>query len=254
MDKVIGNNLVDFRELNLRRKDGTVVGYAAIKRVEEATGFPWWTVHRHHLHNGLVEIARQNNVKILISHRVGGMQQLKDGRVSVTTQKGAQYTFDLIVGSDGLRSFIRNTLFPKVKPRAPTTNAAFRAVVPYDVVRRDPLTRGLVEDENGHLIKTMEVWMAPTGYVITYPISNANEFNMVLSHFHDPAAEAVEEVSLDEVKETYKDYDPRIRRVIDMIDQKVSRWPLMVTGPLESWSNPEKNVVLMGDAAHSAWR
>lgn len=30
-----------------------------------------------------------------------------------------------------------------------------------------------------------------------------------------------------------------------------SRWPLMVTGPLSSWSSLQKNVVLMGDAAHS---
>lgn len=30
-----------------------------------------------------------------------------------------------------------------------------------------------------------------------------------------------------------------------------SRWPLMVTGPLKSWSSQRKNVVLMGDAAHS---
>jgi len=29
------------------------------------------------------------------------------------------------------------------------------------------------------------------------------------------------------------------------------RWPLLVTGPLESWSSEQKNVVLMGDAAHS---
>jgi len=31
----------------------------------------------------------------------------------------------------------------------------------------------------------------------------------------------------------------------------VQRWPLLVTGPLESWSSARKNVVLMGDAAHS---
>lgn len=28
------------------------------------------------------------------------------------------------------------------------------------------------------------------------------------------------------------------------------RWPLLVTGPLDTWSS-QKNVVLMGDAAHS---
>lgn len=34
-------------------------------------------------------------------------------------------------------------------------------------------------------------------------------------------------------------------------DSFQSRWPLMVTGPLESWSSRQKNVVMIGDAAHS---
>ena len=123
--------------------------------------------------------------------------------------------------------------------------------MPYDEVRKDPLTKELVEDENGELIRTMEVWMAPTGYIISYPISDAKEFNMVLNHFHDPLVETVQEVKLDEVKATYVGYDPRIRRVLEKIPPGVQRWPLLVTGPLESWSSPEKNIVLMGDAAHS---
>lgn len=74
---------------------------------------------------------------------------------------------------------------------------------------------------------------------------------MVLNHFHDPRVEAVSEVTLDEVQRTYKDYDPRIRRVVEKIPPGVQRWPLLVTGPLESWSSSQQNIVLMGDAAHS---
>lgn len=74
---------------------------------------------------------------------------------------------------------------------------------------------------------------------------------MVLSHFRTPSVAAVQQVSVDEVREEYKDYDPRIRRIIDKIKPPVSRWPLLVTGPLSSWSNSEKTMVLMGDAAHS---
>ena len=101
------------------------------------------------------------------------------------------------------------------------------------------------------LIAMVEVWMAPTGYIISYPISDAKDFNMVLSHFRDPPVESVQEVSVDEVRKEYESYDPRIKRVIDMIKPPISRWPLLVTGPLPSWSSPEKNIVLMGDAAHS---
>ena len=251
VDKAIGDNLVRFDELNLRRKDGTKIGYTKISRVEDALGYPWWLVHRHHLHTGLAEVAHENGVNIIIDSRIAKMEQLPDGRVSVSSEKGKTYTFDLVVGADGVRSFVRKTLFPDVEPRPPTGNCAYRAIVPYDEIRKDPLTREIVEDKDGNLVQTMEVWMAPTGYIISYPISNGKDFNMVLSHFVDPPLEWVKPVELDEVKATYKGYDPRISRIIDKIPPGVSRWPLLVTGPLDSWSNPEKNVVLMGDAAHS---
>ena len=48
----------------------------------------------------------------------------------------------------------------------------------------------------------------------------------------------------------YENYDPRIKRIVDMIPEE-QRWPLLVTGPLKSWSSPQKNIVLVGDAAHS---
>ncbi|EMF17714.1 FAD/NAD(P)-binding domain-containing protein [Sphaerulina musiva SO2202] len=251
VDKVIGDDLVRITELNLRKKDGTKVGYTAVKRVEDALGYPWWLVHRHHLHNGLVEVARQSGVNLIISSRVASISQCSDGRVEVATQKGVRHTFDLVVGSDGVQSVVRRSLFPNVKPRPPTGNCAYRAIVPYEEVRNDPITRELVEDANGNPMNTMEVWMASTGYIISYPISGGKDFNMVLSHFRSPPVDAVQEVSIDEVRQEYKDYDPRIKRVVEMIQPPISRWPLLVTGPLDSWSNAEKNVVLVGDSAHS---
>jgi len=74
---------------------------------------------------------------------------------------------------------------------------------------------------------------------------------MVLSYFHDPPVSQVEEVDIQEVRNQYSSYDPRIGRIIEKIQPPIFRWPLLVTGPLESWSNSEKNIVLIGDAAHS---
>ncbi|KAH9825732.1 salicylate hydroxylase [Teratosphaeria destructans] len=251
VDCTIGKDLTRFSDLYLRRQDGTPVGYTRISRVEEATGQPWWLVHRHHLHTGLVEVARRNGVNIIIDSRVTRLSQEATSRVSVATEAGKIYSFDLVIGADGVQSIVRRTLFPEVKPRPPTGNCAYRAIVPYDQVRADPITRPLVEDSSGNLVRRMEVWMGPTGYIISYPISDAKDFNMVLSHFREPPVSQVQEVSIDEVRNEYKGYDPRIQRIIEMIKPPISRWPLLVTGPLESWSNPEKNIVLMGDAAHS---
>jgi len=218
----------------LQSKDGTPIGYTKIQRIEDTLGYPWWLVHRHHLHSGLVEMARQNGVHIVIDSRVAKLQQQSKAKVSVVTARGKLYTFDLVIGADGVQSIVRRTLFPDVKPSPPTGNCAYRAIVPYGEVRADPLTRELVEDKDGNLIKTMEVWMAPTGYIISYPISDGKDFNMVLSHFREPPVSQVQEVDIEEVRNEYASYDPRIKRIVEMIKLPISRWPLLVTGPLDS--------------------
>lgn len=129
--------------------------------------------------------------------------------------------FYLVIGSDGMNSIVRRTILPHVKLRPPTGNCAYRAIVPFAQIRQDPVARELVEK------LTMEVWMAEGSYIITYPISGGKDFNLVLSHHREKP------VDMREVRETYREYDERNRRVVDMIPS-AQRWPLAVTGPLET--------------------
>jgi salicylate hydroxylase len=204
----------------------------------------WWVVHRAHLHEGLVKIAQRHGANLVINSRVNKVDYGSGGRVIVTTDPGREHRFDLLIGSDGVNSVVRKSLFPDVKPAPPTTNCAYRAIVPYEQIRKDPIAKDLVDK------LTMEVWMADKSYIITYPISAGQDFNLVLSHHVDHLVEKVEEIDMKDLRKQYEKYDPRIKRIINMISE-AQRWPLLVTGPLKSWSSPQKNVVLMGDAAHS---
>jgi salicylate hydroxylase len=164
--------------------------------------------------------------------------------VTVTTALGQKHTFDFLVGADGLKSVVRQALFPEVNPKARTPNCAYRAIVPYSLILKDLIAAPLIK------IPTMEVWMGDNSYIITYPISGSTEMNLVLSHHVDYPVTSPEPIAISVLQEQFKNYDPRIKRVVDMITES-NRWPLLVTGPLESWSSKEKNVVLIGDAAHS---
>lgn len=267
--EVIGADLVSFGRLNMRTKDGRVVGTTATPApgtAEKLAGAPWWLVHRRHLHDGLVCVARRRGVELVTGARVVAIEHEghddddDDDKVRVRDEAGREWAFDLVVGADGLKSVTRRTILPAVRPTAPTNNAAYRAMVPMDMVRSDPLTRELVEPP------AMDIWMGAAegqehGYVITYPISGGSVFNMVLSHHRRDPVTDVEDATLDEVRETYRDFDPRLRRIIDMIGAdggggggggcSIRRWPLLVTRCTETWSSPRRNVVLMGDAAHS---
>ena len=192
-----------------------------------------------HLHSGLIQVAQQNGCDIIIDTRVTQIDWKSSQRVEVTTFKGAHYSFDLLIGADGLNSIVRRTIFPNVKPRPPTTNCAYRAVVPYDQIEKDPIAKELIQK------LSMDAWIGERAYIISYPISAGKGFNMVLSHHRSHPVEEVQEVDMDELRATYKDFDPRIRRIVEMIPT-ARRWPLLVTGPLDSWSTEEKNVVLMG--------
>ncbi|TQS33972.1 hypothetical protein Golomagni_05665 [Golovinomyces magnicellulatus] len=245
VDKEIGPNLVQFEELNMRRKDGTPVGYTKIATLEESLGRPWWVVHRAHLHQGLVKVAERLGANIFIDSAVVKIEYLDSNTVKVETHKAKVYDFDLLIGADGINSITRRTLFPDVAPEPPTTNCAYRALVPYEQIRKDPIASELIKK------LTMEVWMAENKYIITYPISDGKMFNLVLSHHRPEKLRATEQdVPIEQLRREYEDFDPRIKRIVDMIPD-TSRWPLMVTGPMKSWSSPRKNVVLMGDAAHS---
>lgn len=219
VDKHIGENLVQFEELNMRRKDGTRVGHTKIATLEESLQRPWWVVHRAHLHEGLAAVAKDLGAVIHINSAVTKFE-CDQTPVTVHTSSGVSHSFDLLVGADGINSITRKTLFPGVVPEPPTTNCAYRALVPYDQIRKDPVARELVEK------LTMEVWMAENAYIITYPISAGNLFNLVLSHHRPEKLRATQhEVPIQELRDEYKDFDPRIKRIVDMIPETVSISP-----------------------------
>ena len=214
---IISSNLVQFSELNMRRKDGTRVGYTEIPTVERALGRPWWVVHRAHLHEGLITVARELGAEIYTDSQVVQVEHERpDDSVVVRTRKGAEYTFTLCVGADGVNSVVRGVIHPGVRPEPPTNNCAFRAIVPYEQIRQDPVARELVEK------LTMEVWMAPNKYIITYPICDGKDLNLVLSHHRSEKMRVTQpDVPIQELREEYEDFDPRIKRVVDMIPNTV---------------------------------
>ena len=98
---VIGDNLVEFEELNMRRRDGTKIGYTrTMPDVRRNLGVPWWLVHRMHLHDGLVQVARREGAVLVTAARIDVIDwTTTDGKVNVTTTKGRQWTFDLLIGA-----------------------------------------------------------------------------------------------------------------------------------------------------------
>ena len=74
----------------------------------------------------------------------------------------------------------------RIKPSLPTSKSG------KDLVAKDLVAK-----------LTMEVWMADKSYIITYPISAGQDFNLVLSHHVDHFVDKVEEIDM---KDLWKQY------------------------------------------------
>lgn len=201
-----------------------------------------WVVRRDHLHYGLAESARRHGVKIVVGARVSEMQDSADG-VHLQTTGGDQYSFDMVIGADGIRSFIRSQLLPGVVPKAPSKIAAYRGVLSYKQILDE------IPEARAYLGNNMDVWAGPNGYILTYPISGGKELNIVTAFCKDDYVTKMEQVDIEEFRDYYKDYSPVIQKILKLVNY-TQRWPLLQMPPLETWSNKHKNVVMMGDAVH----
>ena len=93
-------------------------------------GVPYLTMHRADLYGALVTDVPSANV-----HQEAACTGAETrGKVAVAHFEGGKsIEADLVIGADGVRSAVRESLFGKDKPRY-TGQTCFRAMVPMDVV------------------------------------------------------------------------------------------------------------------------
>ncbi|ETI19560.1 hypothetical protein G647_09394 [Cladophialophora carrionii CBS 160.54] len=242
VDKIIGDNLIAVDEINTWGLDDELLARFDPKVGRKFTGFPHWVVRRDHLHAGLTECARRNGVDLIVGSRVESFEHTKDG-VKVKTVQGVEHSFDLLVGSDGIRSTIRRSLFPDAVPKAASTVAAFRGILSYEEVFAK------VPEAKQWLRNTADAWVGPDGYILLYPLSAGRELNVVAMFQMDRVVTQAEEMNIDEFQSLYKDWSPFSRKILALL-KSTQIWPLLVMPPMKTWANEHKNVVLLGDAAH----
>jgi salicylate hydroxylase len=151
VDEIIGDDLVEVDEVRTWGLQGQIVTRVDSKRVRKICGFPHYIARRDHLHAGLTKSARRHGVEIVVGARVETLEY-SAGSATVTTTNKKSYTFDLVVGCDGIKSVVRKHLFPDVVPRAPSKVAAYRGVLSHEeILARNPEAKSI-------LTNTMDMW------------------------------------------------------------------------------------------------
>ena len=123
---------------------------------------PYYHIHRADLHKLLCDLI-SSEVTILLDSPVVGCDP--DPVVpSVTLKSGKVLKADLIVGADGLKSYIQQVVLGKPNRADPTGVAAYRTLIPTSLMMQDPELRELIEPPQ------LASWLGPGRCIVAYPI------------------------------------------------------------------------------------
>ena len=91
---------------------------------------------------------------------------------SVTLESGEIIQADLVIGADGVGSYIRQVVTGKPSSAKLTGDAVYRAIVPASLMVQDPELRELIERPH------MTGWTGPGRWMVGYPIVRSSLFKV----------------------------------------------------------------------------
>ncbi|KAI6132469.1 hypothetical protein EDD16DRAFT_1514619 [Pisolithus croceorrhizus] len=223
-------------------------------------GAPPYHIHRADLHRMLYDLA-EPHVNIRTNCRVVSMNP---SIPTLMLRSGEVVHADLVIGADGLKSTSRHFVVGKPDEPRFTGDAAYRAVLPTELLLADPDLRSLVETPE------MTTWLGPQRHIVAYNIVRIplslffpafppdrienrakEEYNIAMCYTdRDPPEELwrIDE-SADRMKEVFVGWEPRIQKLLSLIPSTL-KWKLMDRAPLETWIHEDDKLVLLGDACH----
>ncbi|KAI1613940.1 salicylate hydroxylase [Exophiala viscosa] len=202
-------------------------------------GAPFLDMHRADLQKILFNKALSLGVRAELGFRVSRVVSGPE----VVLESGERVHGDLVIGADGLWSKCRESMLGKSDQPLPTGDLAYRIVLELDKIT-DPELREWINNPQVHF------WLGPYSHAVGYSLRNGTMYNIVMLCPDDlPKDVSRSKGSVGEMKALFSGWDPILTRFLEQVDQ-VDKWKLMHREEVQSWTNVEKNFVLIGDSCH----
>jgi len=214
----------------------TVIEIPLDASFRERYGNPYAVTHRADIHRSLLDAckARADALELRTHSRVTGFDLESDG-VSVMLADGARVAAAALIGADGWRSTVRESIVGDGEPPM-SGHMCYRAVL-----AAEDMPRAL-------RWPAATLWAGPNTHVVHYPLRGWKLFNLVATVVREHAGSGHnEEAPPEEVLPLFaRNCDTPLSLL--RVPRAFRRWMLRFREPVESWSRGP--VTLLGDAAH----
>ncbi len=208
------------------------------RQAVEMWGSPYWHIHRADYIQALTDVFNRRVPQSLeLGANVVTYKQDNDA-ITLTLKDGREFSGDVLIGADGIKSQIREIMLGVDKPVF-TGSVAWRMVVPVDML--------------GDYVPnpTTCLWMGKKRHGITYRLRGGKVANFVGVVERDDWQQDGwrERGSRDEALRDFEGWHPILTNLIQSAKpDTLYRWALFDRAPLPRWS--DGRAVLLGDAAH----
>jgi 2-polyprenyl-6-methoxyphenol hydroxylase-like FAD-dependent oxidoreductase len=198
-------------------------------------GHPYLVAHRSDVLGILLRACQREPLVTLENNRTVVSVEERPDHAAVTFADGDEYTADVLIGADGIKSRVRQLL--DTSEPVFSGHIAHRGAIDIAAVHTDVSTADVV------------LWIGPGIHLMQYPVRRGELYNQVAVYESPRHARGRDDWGTeDEFEEMFAPACPPVRDAITAIDT-TRAWPVYDRDPLASWSTPHS--VLIGDAAHA---
>jgi salicylate hydroxylase len=228
--------------VSVRWDDASLRYREPLKAIAQAEyGARYLTAHRADLHRLLIELLPESSIHL--GRACVGAELV--GRHAVARfADGSAVEADLVVGADGIRSAVRESLFGADQPRF-TQQMCWRGIVPIERVPTRIGPGGGVRVKRDDFVG----WLGPNGHVICYPIRGGELYNIFAGHVSEDWVDESWTVpsSREEILAGYAGWNEALLGMLGQTE-RCFKWGICDRDPLLHWTKGQ--VTLLGDAAH----